>query len=194
MPFSLSLTSKARTRSSRTAALLSPLPSLRCPTQESPKPLLPLENLSKTCRSWVLSCCIERGANEVRTRSEIRFGEADLPSLLTNSLVATRFCSLSKQNKWRSFQQWSRKVTPGSGKSHQGRRITMAQPVSLVMIHLHIPKSGRSSAHSREKAKYFAEKARRESCWNEFGNSWCLQNLLRFKSYWDSAHSAHTII
>jgi hypothetical protein len=48
------------------------------------------------------------------------------------------------------------RVTSGSGKSHQGRRITMAQPVSSIMIHM--PKSGRSIAHSRENDKYFAEK------------------------------------
>ena len=39
-----------------------------------------------------------------------------------------------------------RKVTSGSGKSHLGRRITMAQPVSSVIAGL--VKSSRSIAHS----------------------------------------------
>ena len=43
----------------------------------------PLQSLGKTR--------FERGANEVRTRSEIKFWKTDLLSLLTNSLVATRF-------------------------------------------------------------------------------------------------------
>ena len=47
------------------------------------------------------------------------------------------------------------KVTSGSWKSHQGRRITMAEPVSSM---IHMPKSGRSIAHSRENDRYFAKK------------------------------------
>ena len=39
-----------------------------------------------------------------------------------------------------------RKVTSGSGKSHQGRRITMAQPVSSIIGDL--VKGSRSIAHS----------------------------------------------
>ena len=38
------------------------------------------------------------------------------------------------------------KVTSGSGKSHQGRKITMAQPVSSIIRDL--VKSSRSIAHS----------------------------------------------
>ena len=38
------------------------------------------------------------------------------------------------------------KVTSGSGKSHQGRRITMAQPVSSILGD--VVKSSRSIAHS----------------------------------------------
>ena len=37
-------------------------------------------------------------------------------------------------------------VTSGSGKSHQGRRITMAQPVSSILGD--VVKSSRSIAHS----------------------------------------------
>ena len=55
------------------------------------------------------------------------------------------------------------KVTSGSGKSHQGRRITMAQPVSSIMMHM--PKSGRSIAHNRENGIY-------------------PYHLLSLKSYW----------
>jgi len=40
------------------------------------------------------------------------------------------------------------KVTSGSGKSHQGRRITMAQPVSSIIRDL--VKSSRSIAHSKQ--------------------------------------------
>ena len=43
-------------------------------------------------------------------------------------------------------QRRYRKVTSGSGKSHQGRRITMAQPVSSVIGDL--VRSSRSIAHS----------------------------------------------
>ena len=59
-------------------------------------------------------------------------------------------------------------VTSGSGKSHQGRRITMAQPVSSIMIHM--PKSGRSIAHNRENGRYFVEKVHiyKESYWNSW--------------------------
>jgi hypothetical protein len=59
-------------------------------------------------------------------------------------------------------------VTSGSGKSHQGRRITMAQPVSSIMMHM--PKSGRSIAHNRENGRYFVEKVHiyKESYWNSW--------------------------
>ena len=59
------------------------------------------------------------------------------------------------------------------GKSHQGRRITMAQPVSSIMMHM--PKSGRSIAHNRENGIY-------------------PYHLLRLKSYWYSDHVAYKII
>ena len=45
----------------------------------------------------------ERGASEVRTRSEIKFWETDLLSLLTNSLVATRFRILFRTVNSRAF-------------------------------------------------------------------------------------------
>ena len=51
----------------------------------------------------------ERGANEVQTRSEIRFWETDPLSLLTNSLVATRFRILFRTVRLKSFQRWSRR-------------------------------------------------------------------------------------
>ena len=44
----------------------------------------------------------------------------------------------------------------------------MAQPISSVMIHMH--KSGRSSAHSRENNRYFAEKF--HICWESSWNGW----------------------
>ena len=51
----------------------------------------------------------ERGANKVRTRSKIKFWETDPLSLLTNSLVATRFRILFRTAKLKSFQRWSRR-------------------------------------------------------------------------------------
>ena len=51
----------------------------------------------------------ERGANQVQTRSEIRFWETDPLSLLTNSLVATRFRILFRTVRLKSFQRWSRR-------------------------------------------------------------------------------------
>ena len=43
------------------------------------------------------------------TRSEIKFWETDPLSLLTDSLVATRFCILFRTVKLKSFQRWSRR-------------------------------------------------------------------------------------
>ena len=62
---------------------------------------------------WALTGCnfnevrtrCEGGANEVRTRSEIKFWETDPLSLLTNSLVATRFRILFRTVKLKSFQR-----------------------------------------------------------------------------------------
>ena len=51
----------------------------------------------------------ERGVNEVRTRTEIKFWETDPLSLLTGSLVATRFRILFRTVKLKSFQRWSRR-------------------------------------------------------------------------------------
>ena len=51
----------------------------------------------------------ERGANKVRTRSEIKFWEINPLSFLTNSLVATRYRILFRTIKFKSFQQWSRR-------------------------------------------------------------------------------------
>ena len=51
----------------------------------------------------------ERGANEVQTRSEIRFWETDPLSLLTNSLVAKRFRILFITVRLKRFQRWSRR-------------------------------------------------------------------------------------
>jgi len=51
----------------------------------------------------------ERGANEVRTRSEIKFWETDPLSFLTDSLVATRFRIFFRTVKLKSFQRWSRR-------------------------------------------------------------------------------------
>ena len=61
-------------------------------------------------QGWVLTGCKKkRGANEVRTRSEIKFWEPDPLSLLTKSLVATRFRNLFRTVKLKSFQRWSRR-------------------------------------------------------------------------------------
>ena len=64
----------------------------------------PLQSLSKTSAIFTKS---ERGVNEARTRSEIKFWETDPLSLLTNFLVATRFRILFRKVKLRSFQRWS---------------------------------------------------------------------------------------
>ena len=77
----------------------------------------PLQSLSKTSPGWVLTGCnfnevrtrCKRGANEVQTRSEIRFWETGPLSLLTNSLVATRFRILFRTVRLKSFQRWSRR-------------------------------------------------------------------------------------
>ena len=66
-----------------------------------------------------------------------------------HSMLLTPYLSHIRREK-------SHQVVESHGKSHQGRRITMAQPVSPIIIH--IPKSGRSIAHSRENDRYFAEK------------------------------------
>ena len=64
----------------------------------------------------------ERGANEVRTRSEIKFWETDLLSLLTNSLVATRFRILFRTVKLKSFQRWSRRRQKRRQRASKGDR------------------------------------------------------------------------
>ena len=72
----------------------------------------PLQSLSKTSPGWVLTGC---NFNEVRTRCKrgpievIEFWETDPLSLLTNSLVATRFRILFRTVKLKSFQRWSRR-------------------------------------------------------------------------------------
>ena len=85
-------------------------------TSSSSKPSSrPSQSLSKTSPGWVLTGCnfnevrtrCERGPNEVRTRSEIKFWETDPLSLLTKSLVATRFRILFRTVKLKSFQRWS---------------------------------------------------------------------------------------
>ena len=70
----------------------------------------PLQSLSKTAGFWLAAILTrsERGASEVRTRSENKFWETDPLSLLTNSLVATRFRILFRTVKLKSFQRWSR--------------------------------------------------------------------------------------
>ena len=45
----------------------------------------------------------------MRTRSEIKFSDTDPLSLLTDSLLATRFRSLFRTVKLKSFQRWSRR-------------------------------------------------------------------------------------
>ena len=67
----------------------------------------PLQRLSKTSPGWVLT---GSNFNEVRRRSEIKFWETDPLSLLTNSLVATRFRILVRTVKLKSFQRWSRRA------------------------------------------------------------------------------------
>ena len=62
------------------SSFLSPLPTCLPPSKESPKHCVPWGSLSKTCRGWVLTGCIESN-----------FRRLTPPSLLTNSLVATRF-------------------------------------------------------------------------------------------------------
>ena len=67
----------------------------------------PLQSLSKTSPGWVLTGC---NFNEVRTRSKIKFWETDPLSLLTKSLVATRFRILFRTIvELKSFQRWSRR-------------------------------------------------------------------------------------
>ena len=93
-PLLLGFTSRPRSSSSR--------PSSR-----------PLQSLSKTSPGWVLTGC---NFNEVRTRCKrgpievIEFWETDPLSLLTNSLVATRFRILVRTVKFKSFQPWSRRA------------------------------------------------------------------------------------
>ena len=65
-------------------------------------------------------------------------------------------------------QRRYRKVTSGSGKSHQGRRITMAQTVSSIMIPISISKSGRSNSMTDN--RYFAEKV--HICGGSQQNHW----------------------
>ena len=67
----------------------------------------PAQSLSKTSPGWVLT---GSNFNEVRRRSEIKFWETDPLSLLTNSLVATRFRILVRTVKLKSFQRWSRRA------------------------------------------------------------------------------------
>ena len=74
----------------------------------------PLQSLSKTSPGWVLTGCnfnevrtrCERGPNEVRNQI---LGDCPPKSLLTKSLVATRFRILFKTVKLKSFQRWSRR-------------------------------------------------------------------------------------
>ena len=63
----------------------------------------------------------ERDANEVRTRSKIKFWETDPLSLLTNSLVATRFRILVRtvNLKLKSFQRRSRRANQPSSSYRQ---------------------------------------------------------------------------
>ena len=63
----------------------------------------------KPLRAGLWLAAFRRGPNEVRTRSEIKFWEADPLSLLTDSLVATRFRILFRTVKLKSFQRWSRR-------------------------------------------------------------------------------------
>ena len=62
----------------------------------------PLQSLPKPLRAgfWLAA---------ILTRSEIKFWETDRLSLLTNSLVATRFRILFRTVKLKSFQRWSRR-------------------------------------------------------------------------------------
>ena len=74
----------------------------------------PLQSLSKTSPGWVLTGCnfnevrtrCERGPNEVRNQI---LGDWPPISLLTKSLVATRFRILFRTVKLKSFQRWSRR-------------------------------------------------------------------------------------
>ena len=70
----------------------------------------PLQSLSKTSPGWVLTGC---NFNEVRTRCKrgpkTKIWETDPLSLLTNSLVATRFRILFRTVRLKSFQLWSRR-------------------------------------------------------------------------------------
>ena len=58
----------------------------------------------------------------MRTRSEIKFGETDLLSLLTNSLVAARFRILFRTVKLKSFQRWSRRRQKRRQRASKGDR------------------------------------------------------------------------
>ena len=77
----------------------------------------PFQNLSGLGFDWLqfkrgpneVQTRSKRGANEVQTRSEITFWETDPLSLLTYSLVATRFHILFRTVKLKSFQRWSRR-------------------------------------------------------------------------------------
>ena len=77
----------------------------------------PLQSLSKTSPGWVLTGCnfnevrtrSERGPNEVRTRSEIKFWQTDPRIFLTKFLIATCFRILFRRIKFKSFQRWSRR-------------------------------------------------------------------------------------
>ena len=60
-----------------------------------------------------------------------------------------------------------RKVTSGSGKSHLGRRITMAQPVSSVIAGL--VKSSRSIAHSDD---FEGHKSIQTISWQQILSAW----------------------
>ena len=66
----------------------------------------PFQNLSGLGFDWLQ---FKRGANEVQTRSEIKFWETDPLSLLTYSLGATRFRILFRTVKLKSIQRWSRR-------------------------------------------------------------------------------------
>ena len=85
----------------------------------------PFQNLSGLGFDFWLAAILtrsERGANEVRTRSEIKFWETDLLSLLTNSLVATRFRILFRTVKLKSFQRWSRRRQKRRQRASKGDR------------------------------------------------------------------------
>ena len=77
----------------------------------------PFQNLSGLGFDWL------QFYNEVvRTRSEIKFWETDLLSLLTNSLVATRFRVRFRTVKLKSFQRWSRRRQKRRQRASKGDR------------------------------------------------------------------------